>query len=248
MRHVAMLGAAALAIIGCGSSAIARASFDVNTIDAGGIPGGSLGNPIVWSGGAAFQAVNGSDSPPTWPDIQFDPALGFDSYVAIDPVGPSSFPPGYTARGPDGIFTPGGGPSLFSTAALSGVWFTNGPDSGFVGSGAGDRIFIAQITLRLTSSGPNTQGVLVNLRDSGTGNAGALGLLRFGLANASNNGGLWAQSYYLDVETRAVSGVSPTFNGGTSYAIYIRAIPAPGVGGVLVLAGVAAARRVRRAG
>jgi hypothetical protein len=227
------------------------AVFGVNTVDAGGVSGGSLGNPITWSGGAAYNPATGGDRPPS----QFAGAPGsaafFDSYVAIDPNGPSvgasgassTATDGYAAQGPSNIINPTAPTTIFQADRLTGIWFNTAP----VLSGPGDRVFIAQITLRAASAPTlTTAGVLVNIKDAQTANPnGSLGALRFGLANASNNSGLWGQSYYLDAVARPVSGVNATFNGGTSFAIYVVAIPTPGAAGLAGVAGLVALRRRR---
>ncbi len=229
------------------------ATFGVNTVDAGGVNGGSLGNPITWTGGAAYNPATGGDRPPS----QFAGTPGsapfFDSYVALDPKGPSvgasgassTATDGYAAQGPSNIINPSSPTTIFQADRLTGIWFNTSP----VQSGPGDRLFIAQITLRAASaSSLTTAGVLVNIKDAGTANAdGELGALKFGVANASNNGGKWGQSYYLTAIGTAVSGVNSTFNGGTSFAIYVQAVPVPtpGAAGLAGLAGLVALRRRR---
>lgn len=242
---------ALLAAAGAANGAV----FGVNTIDAGGVTGGSLGSPITWTHATNSNSYNngaGSDLPPSPALIDLSAAVGFDSYIAIDPNGPSTGntttnpPDGYQCLGPGNVITPTGQSSVFASGSLSGVWFNAAAGGGFVNSGAGDRIMIAQISLRPGSSGLSTAGVLANIKDAGTVNPnGSLGSLRFGLANATNNGGLWGQSYYLDTVTRTISGVSAAFNGGTSYAVYIVAVPAPGAAGLAGLAGLVAIRRRR---
>lgn len=193
------------------------AAFQVNLIDAGGVVGGSLGSPITWSGGAAFNPGGQANTPPDQSAAPGNPnAPAFlDSYVAIDPIGPSfpesasSAADGYTALGPSNIIGPTAPTTIFQTDRLTGVWFNAGANGGFVTSGVGpsglDRMFIAQISLRPSSSDPATQGLMVNIKDAGTLNSdGELGALRFGAASATNNNGKWGQSYYLDF-TRSVT-------------------------------------------
>jgi MYXO-CTERM domain-containing protein len=225
------------------------ATFGVNTIDAGGVTGGSLGAPITWTGGAAFNPGTGSDRPASPNGIFGVAALGVDSYVAIDPIGPStassttSSTDGYQAAGPSNIISPTSPTTIFQADRLTGIWFNTAQ----VQSGPGDRLFIAQITLRAASAGTlNTAGVLVNIKDAGTVNAdGELGALKFGLANATNNGGKWGQSYYLTTVARPATGATGAFVGGTSYAIYVQAVPTPGAAGLAGLAGLVALRRRR---
>ena len=247
---------ALLAVAGVASGA----AFQINTIDAG-LAAGSLGAPITWShttNGAAYNNGAGSDNPPSPSLIDLSAAVGFDSYIAIDPVGPSTAhttnnpPDGYQALGPGNIITPAGQSSVFGASgvngSLGGVWFNANASGGFVTSGAGDRMFIAQISLRPNASAPTTAGILANIKDGGTISPdGSLGTIKFGLANASSNNGLWGQRYHLEAVGRTISGVSAAFNGGTSWAIYIVAtpIPAPGAVGLAGLAGLAAIRRRR---
>ncbi len=257
LRAARVIGCAAA----CGVAAgVAHgAAFQVNTIDAGGVQGGSLGNPITWTGGAAFNPGAGSNFPPSPNAIFASPAVGFDSYVAIDPNGPStasstsSSTDGYQSLGPSNIIGPTSPTTIFQTDRLTGIWFNAGANGGFVTSGVGptgmDRMFIAQISLRPTSSDPTTQGVLVNIRDAGTQNSdGELGALRFGAANATNNNGKWGQSYYLDFVRRFNPSIFPvTPPPPAAYEIYIVAVPGAGTATTLALVGVAALRR-RRSG
>jgi hypothetical protein len=225
------------------------AVFGVNTVDAGGVTGGSLGNPITWTGGAAFNPAQGSDRPPS--QFAAPASVFFDSYVALDPNGPSvastgassTATDGYAAQGPSNIINPTSPTTVFQSDRLTGIWF----NTALVNSGPGDRLFIAQITLRAASAGTlNTAGVLVNIKDAQTVNPnGSLGALRFGLANASNNSGLWGQSYYLDAVARPATGATGAFVGGTTYAIYVVAIPTPGAAGLAGVAGLVALRRRR---
>jgi len=248
---------ALLAVAGVASGA----AFNVNTIDAGQVAG-ALGAPITWShgtNGAAYNnGSNGGDGPPS-PTLIFNiAAAAFDSYIAIDPVGPSTgntssnSNDGYQALGPGNVITPTGQTSVLgavgTNGSLGGVWFNANAQGGFVTSGPGDRLFMSQISLRPGATAPTTEGILANIKDAGTASSdGALGTLKFGAANASNNGGLWGQSYYLDFVTRTIANVNANFNGGTSYAIYIVALPIPGPGaaGLAGLAGLVAMRRRR---
>ncbi|MFM9958505.1 MAG: hypothetical protein ACKVZJ_10540 [Phycisphaerales bacterium] len=262
-RRVLNAGVAACAALGAtGAAQGAGQPFQVNTIDAGGIPGGSLGNPITWTGGAAFNPATGGNSPPAQQSIAGNAALQFDSYVAIDPIGPSrpninpvEPPDDYTALGPSSIIFPTATPTTpFGSSSLSGVWFNAGANGGWIASGpapqeplpGSQQMFIAQITLRAGSSEPTTQGLLVNIRDFGTvSTTGELGELRFGIQNASNNGGKWGQSYYLSSRSRPADGLTGSFVGAVSHAIFVIAIPAPGAAGMLSIAGLAASRRRR---
>ncbi|MFM9958506.1 MAG: hypothetical protein ACKVZJ_10545 [Phycisphaerales bacterium] len=256
---VGVLGArgAALSILALGASTAlgAGAPFQINTIDAGGIPGGSLGNPITWTGGAAFNPATGGNFPPAQQAIAGNAAIGWDSYLAIDPRGRSfgnlkPFNPveGYTALGPTSIIYPTATPTTpFSASSLSGVWFNAGAGGGFVTSGSNENImFIAQITLRAGSSVPTTDGVLVNIRDFGTvSTTGELGALKFGAQNATNNSGKWGQAYFLDLRVTPTTGLVGAFANATSYEVLVRAVPGPGAAGAMMLVGVAAARRRR---
>lgn len=239
---------AAVVALVAGAPAVVGSSipFEMNVVDAGGIPGGSLGSPITWFGGAAYQAPNGNDFPPDASQIPFDPSLEWDSYIAMDSIGPSSTtnPVGHTAAAPSGVLPP---TPIFGASSLSGVWFNSAwvPSSTTLTADHG--VFVAQVTLRPGSSVPTTTGVIVGLRDAGTANPnGELGVLRFGLANATNNGGLWGQSYYLNWTARQATGLGAPFGGATSYAIYVQAVPGPGAAGLLGLGAMLASRRARR--
>lgn len=250
---------ALLAVAGAANAA----QFGINVVDAGGVPGG-LGAPITWShstNGAAYN--NGSvagNNPPTATLAQSLPAAAFDSYIAIDSRGPtvanstSSSNDGYSSAGPGNYLGLSSADSNAFRASgangsMIGVWFNtfvtqSSTDAGF----ADHALFIGQVSLRSGSSAPTTAGLLINvIPGSSTDPAqGVLGTVRFGAANASNNGGLWNQFYYLDVKTRTIAGVNANFNGGTTYEIYIVSlVPTPGAAGLAGLAGVAALRRRR---
>lgn len=242
------------------------APFRVNVIDAGGVPG-SLGAPIRWThptNGAAYNnasvAGNGPPTPELWDAL---PAVQHDSFIALDTYGPGTpagpiepvvpqFPVGpglYIGLSPtdSNAFRASGG-----NGSLIGVWFNtfDVPScSGWLAAGQ-DSVFIAQITLRPGSSFPETAGVMVNIKDSRPGQDpnGVLGAVRFGEANSSNNGGLWAQNYYLTVRARTTLGVNTAFNGGTTYEVYLVSLPVPGPGGAALAAALGLVSLRRRRG
>ncbi len=242
------------------STATVRADpFQVNVCDAGVVPG-SIGNPVTWTPAlGSFQDSRGSSGvfPPA-PEGPLTPSEMYDNYFSMDPAGPplpgdgnpNTIGDGYITIVSLGAVNPGASGSTttmsgFRAGIAQGVWFstafiTSGdqvsiPDGTYTGNLTGiQHMFVLNLTLRPGASPPTTNGLVVNIRDGAdidqpTAN-GSLGPLRFGLANASNNGGRWHQSYYLDYLTRTVSGINATFNGGTSYAIYIVAVPEPGAG------------------
>ncbi len=240
-------------------AAQASAPFGVNLIDCGGIPGGSLGSPITWSpANLAFNPGTGSNFPPSPEAIYGNPALGVDSYVAIDPVGPSietsdiNPAEGYQSLGPTNLLNPAATPTTpFGPGSLSGIWFSAGANGGFVSSTnlifQRHYLMIAQVTLRPGTSEPTTAGLLVNIKDGGTLNPdGELGAIRFGEANASDNAGKWGQAYYLQAVARDAFGATGAFVGGTTYTIYVVAVPAPEAASLLALLG-AVSLRCRRA-
>lgn len=242
-------------VIGGACDGGVSASFGMNVVDCGGIPGGSLGSPITWSpANAAFNPGAGSNFPASPNGIFGNAALGVDSYVALDPFGPSvassttNAEAGYQCLGPSNLLNPTATPTTpFAPGSMSGLWFNVGANGGFVQST--NHIFqrhylmIAQITLRAGTSEPTTAGVLVNIRDAGTINPdGELGAIRFGEANASDNGGKWGQAYYLQAFGRAATGATGAFVGGTTYSIYVVAVPGPGSVGVIAAAGLVAVK------
>lgn len=180
--------------------------------------------------------------------------------VAYDDGGINIAVGGYSSNSSLGAINPGNTATSTGLRAglAQGVWFSTSfvnssvefpPFSApYAGSFYGlDHMFIMNLTLRPGASAPTTQGLVVNVRDGAEIDhptaPGHLGALRFGIKNAHNNSGLWSQSYYLDWMQRVVIDLSVTFNGGTSYAIYIVAIPAPGAGFVLLAAMPVPARR-----
>ncbi|MFM9958503.1 MAG: hypothetical protein ACKVZJ_10530 [Phycisphaerales bacterium] len=249
---------AVMAVVVLAGSALARpAPFEVNVIDAGGLVGGtgpqSIGNPITWTGGPSYNPVIGSNLPPSAQQIAAFPQLQWDSYWTIDTIGPSTpassttASDGYTAQGPSLQQFPLSSPTTpFEVNSWSGVWAKLSPGGFGAPSGSDDRVFIGQVTLAPGSS-LSTLGVWVNLRDFvAVNNNGVLGPVKFGAANASNNGGQWGFNYYLDVDVMPTN-LGGQFAGWVTHAVYLKAIPAPGAAGLLAVAGVVAARRRRRA-
>ncbi|MBN8645471.1 MAG: hypothetical protein J0L61_09570 [Planctomycetes bacterium] len=258
-----LCASAVLAVAGAANAA----TFRINVVDAGGVAGGT-GSPITWTGttnGAAYNnAAVGGNNPPSQSLAGADslPATAFDSYIAIDSRGPTigessdGANDGYTSSGPGNYIGLSSADSNAFRASgangsLIGVWFNTFDTSStadLLGAGV-DSLFLGQISLRPGSTAPTTQGLVVNIKDNKPGQNpdGVLGALRFGEANATDNGGAWGQSYYLAVRTRTIAGASAAFNGGTTYEIYVAtvAIPAPGAVGVAGLAGLAAFRRRR---
>lgn len=254
-----LCASAVLAVAGAANAA----TFRINVVDAGGVAGGT-GSPITWShasNGTSYN--NGSvagNNPPTASLGQSLPASMFDSYIAIDSRGPST--PNSTSSSNDGYSSSGPGNYIGLSSAdsnafrasgangsLIGVWFNTFDTSStadLLGAGI-DSLFLGQISLRSGSTAPTTQGLVVNIKDNAPGQNpdGVLGALRFGEANATNNGGAWGQSYYLAVRTRTIAGVNANFNGGTTYEIYVATIPTPGAASVAGLAGLVALRRRR---
>lgn len=214
---------------------VSGAVYTLNLVDCGGIPG-SLGNPITWTGGSPAAPTTVDLRPPTAAEILIDPSLARTSYFAMDSLGLSS--PTYTSNR-DIFLLPG---SSITANSASGIFLRQ---TGATPSGPGDRIIIMSLMVRTASAGSlTTQGVLVNLRDSvATHPDGVLGAVRFGAANASNNSGLWAQSYYLDaVVIPDTSGGFPTF---VQYEISVVAVPAPSTAALGIIAGFYTRRRAR---
>lgn len=253
-RFRAQMAAVAGMLAAC-SSASGVTPFQMNIVDAGMRPN-SFGSPLVWSPALpAYQHGAGGNVPPT-PNAVFSiPTLTYDSYVALDSNGPtiasstSSSSDGYLSHAPHIVENPTSSPSSpFSAGALGGWWFNVDANGGPVSSGPLDRVFIGQITLRPGSSMPDTAGLAVSIIEVGDSNQfGIIGRIRFGEEHATDNDGRWDQGYYLERVGRPVSGLNATFDGGTTWEIYVRAsdVPAPGFGAVVAGAGFAAIRRRR---
>ncbi len=242
------------------------AAFQVNACDAGVVPGGT-GAPITWTTAlGSFQDSRGAGGvfAPSADGAANTPGGIYDNYFGMDTNGPtiagdgnSNTTDGYSSNASLGAVNPGASGSTttmsgFRAGQVQGVWFS----TAFIPSGSGvfagsDSLFVLNLSLRPGSSDPTTTGFVVNIRDGANqgdpNNAGSLGALKFGAANASNNGGAWSQSYYLDWTVDTIAGVNTTFNGGKHYAIYVRtvAVPTPGAAGVAGLAGLVALRRRR---
>ncbi|MFM9958502.1 MAG: hypothetical protein ACKVZJ_10525 [Phycisphaerales bacterium] len=241
---------AVMAVVVLAGSASGRpAPFQVGLLDAGGAGVNQLGRAITWTGGEAYNPPIGSTLPPSAQQIAAFPVLQWDSYWAIDPNGPSTpassttATDGYSARAPNIQFFPLTSPTTpFQPGSWAGIWGVSG--ASMVQSGSNDRVFIGQVTLE-PSATLSTLGVSVIVRDFGVSNPPVQpGLVKFGAANASNNGGAWGFNYYLDVELLPTN-LGGQFTGWVTHAVYLKAIPAPGAAMVLVTAGLAAGRRRR---
>ncbi len=244
------------------------AGFQLNSCDAGVLPG-TIGNPITWT--PASGSFTDSRGPtgifaPTADGAANTPGGAYDNYFGMDANGPTvpgdgnpnTVGDGYSSNATLLTIDPVTYPPVvtgvgFRAGIVQGPWFS----TTFVNSRAHaefaglDAMFILNLTLRPGSSGPTTVGLVVNIRDGADVNnpasAGGLGAVKFGANNASNNGGLWHQSYYLGWVATQVSGLNATFDGGTNYTIYLVGVPGPGPGGCLAIVFGAALRRRRRA-
>lgn len=240
------------------------AGFQLNSCDAGVLPG-TIGNPITWT--PASGSFTDSRGPtgifaPTADGAANTPGGVYDNYFGMDPNGPTvpgdgnpnTLGDGYSSNATLLTIDPLTYPPVttgvgFRAGIVQGPWFS----TTFVNSRAHpefaglDALFILNLTLRPGSSAPATTGIVVNIRDGANGDKsgvpGVLGAVKFGPQNASNNAGQWAQSYYLDWVAKPVSGLNATFDGGTSYAIYLVAVPGPGAG---TMAGLLACRLALR--
>lgn len=247
-RRCAIVHVCSVVSIACCVGAAGGQSFQLNVIDAGGIPGGTLGKPITWTPSTlAYNPGIGSNFPPSPNAIFGSENLEFDSYIAIDPIGPStssstsSSVEGYQSLGPTNLLNPTGSPTTpFLAGKLTGLWFNTSSNGSWVTAGPENRIFIAQISLAPGSSGPTTEGLMVNIRDGRPGQDpnGVLGALRFGIDNASNNSGNWAQSYHLKAFGRPITSASPAFIGGTCWDIFVVVAPSPCSAGLLGVGGL----------
>lgn len=233
------------------------AAWATNTVSAG-VLAGDLGAPITWThatNGAAFNPAAGGLFAPAPDSMDLSINLRTDSYLGMDSVGPSNAGDlsvsgdGYQSNNSLGTTSASVGfAATGGNGQVQGGWFS----TAFINSGAGDKVFVLRLSLRPGSSEPTTTGLFVNVKDGADlvdPNApGDLGAVRFGLANASNNGGAWAQAYYLDFVTTPISGLTgnnAAFNGGLTYDIFVVAVPAPGAASIAGLAGLVALRRRR---
>jgi hypothetical protein len=263
MLSILLASSAAAAV---SSSASAALPYRLGVFDFGVIPG-SVANPITWTGpgdNRAFTAGAGSIQPPPADLIDTIPRLRYDDYFMLDPIGqsvggdPNVSGDGYSAS-PISFLVTGSG---FDAGRAFGVASGGpGPD-GFGGTPAGleGRVYLMNLTLRVGSSAPTTQGAVIQILREGDvqGANYVFSALRFGIENATNEAGenvgtlpvlLTQRYYYLDYIATPVpaSELPASFGAGINYQIFLAQtdVPAPGASLVLLTAGGWAARRRR---
>lgn len=212
-------GASALAVL---VAAAQGAPFSVLRVAAGGQSGG---NPITWTGSPGTPYNNGAVAglrPPSGPLVFAIPAARFDTFVALDQYGPSigvSDSESCDAYNSNAAILLAIDTTVSTANQVVGGWWSGAP----ISSGTDDAVFILSLSLRPGNSAPTSEGVLVTIVDERTPAEGVAGVLQFGSENASDNGGLWAQAYYLDTKTATIAGVNANFNGGTQYGVFVKA-------------------------
>jgi hypothetical protein len=254
-----LLASSAIAVISwSASSAVLPYRFSI--MDLGVLPG-ALGLPITWSGpgdNRAFTAGAGSSLPPPADQIDSIPRLRWDDYFMADPLGASNGGDpgvpgdGYTAAA--AFFA--GEPANFQAGRAVGVTFAVGPDGiGGTPAGPDGRVYLMNLTLRVGSGVPVTEGVTIGiLREGASVNEPILRAVRFGIENATNvtlNPGQFSQRrYYLDYIATPVpaSELPASFGAGINYQIFVAQtdVPTPATSILLLTASSWATRRRRR--
>ncbi len=228
--------------------------YQVNRVDAGGVPG-SVGSPIRWTTGVeSFEDARGPLGvlAPTADGAANTFGGEFDNYFGLDTFGPTiagdgnpNTVDGYSSNANLHVVDvgTGGSQSGFRPGRVQGVWYSDV----FVNSGSiipqfyGQPLFILSFTLPPGAALLGTNGIAVNIREYGADGVfsgdGVTVLLQFGHSNANTAPGLLG-SYWLDYVTSSVSGVNGTFNGGTRYQVYVAEgfPPTPSAGGVTAVA------------
>ena len=148
--------------------------FVLNSIQPGCSRGGGGGDRCVYGSPiyctrTFYQHDFGNNYPPLAAFVKFIPGLEEDSYIAMDPVGPSTAT--YTANGPGGS-TPGDsatyGHFLFGNTALAGGWFTGGGVDSGIDPWGGSGLMVAHLTTHGELYTWAGSGVRVNLDELGT--------------------------------------------------------------------------------
>ncbi len=200
----------------------ANAAFSLNSVDLGG-DAASFGSPITTST-SYYQDAFGNNYAATQVFIGAFPSLASDSYICMDPVGPSTAT--YQAAAPGGS-TPGFSSTAghFDAAnAVTGGYFTGGGVASGTDPFGGNGVMIAQLTTDGALTGDN---IRVNTSGDQTGT--------FSLElNGAGEGGLFALAF---------AGADNGF--GTEWQIWVTDAPTPGAAALLGLAGLAGVRRRR---
>lgn len=213
------------------SASISDAAFRLTFVDLGG-GGGLSGSPIEITSGVGnfYQDAAGDNYAPTAADIMMHPSLQWDSYIAIDSIGPST--PTYTSMAPGGSQPPGfdANNGHFDTVgSLEGGWSGDAQAVGNPLFGGSLTAFFAQLTVPV---GETVSGASVVVTTTGNlpGNSGTRTLTLDG----APNGRLCGISYKGDTTIY-----------GDSYYCYIYEIPAPGAAGVIGIGMLGMMRRRR---
>lgn len=238
-----MLKQALGVVVGCTLASNAMAlPFQAFQVSAGGGMG-PPGQPVTVTGGVVHQDPMGDDSPPASTAIAGQPSLEFDSYVALDSLGPSTamYSSAAALISAQPFVTPG---------ALSGQWGNpGGVPSSLTGLfGVDESVFVARLVV---TAGAMVDGPLLvgSVLDEGGPETieSELTILDNWARPAERGGG----AEYLFVGLRSVSPFAAQALGSPTFDVYdiylVRQIPAPGAGSLCVIGLLALRRRRERA-
>ena len=222
-------------------SCAGAAPFDFVSVDLGG-GAGFFGQPIEVSGGVFYQHPFGSNYPPTAPVIAAFPAMEYDSYVSLDPLGRSTAT--YTSPGPN--YSLPGFSSTTGHFPMDGATLTGGftrfpPNlSGFAPSGH-DGTMLANLTVTAGAT-LFSEGIRPFIRDVDFigGDFTSANFVLDGPSIPTFSGRFFAARSYL-ISSPTIDGVQ-----WDHYEVWIIEIPTPGTAAILGLSAICAVRRQRR--
>lgn len=212
-------------VVSCALASSASAlPFQAFQISAGGQPG-VQGLPVIVTGGTIHQDPMGDDQPPASTAIGSLPALEYDSYIALDSIGPST-----------NIYSSAGAmissPPYAIPGALSGQWGNGGgvPSSVTGLFGVFESVFVSRLVVTAESQ-VDGQLLVASVIDEG-GPLTVMSDLTIvnAFARPSERGG-GAEYRFLGLRTLSPFAAHGAGLGGTFdvYDIYlVREIPTPG--------------------
>jgi len=247
--HQRLVCAAIAACFVCASGAYAQSSFPFVVFNVFANGGQNPGQPIEAIGGAFYQDPDGDDLPPTSSEIVDFPTVEFDSYIALDSIGPSTL--SRTAAGPDfsGI--------TFTQDTLTGGWGSiDGVQSGQGPFPGLQSVFIARVTVP-AGTPINAPSLAVDVESDLGGPQRFEGPVTIvdadepgprSVLGGGNDRGGGAEYDFLSLRM-PTSFASADGRGAVMefdvFDIYIVAVPAPGSLAMLALGGLIASRRRR---
>lgn len=258
--NTSTLALAALALAASSAQA-GYLPYRVLTMDFGGVPHGTLGQPITWqSSGSSrpYRHPMGTLAPPTADLIDAVPAVRWDDYLMFDPIGPSDAgDPSTEGDGHTALAASGGIATSIDAGRIVGMQYAVGATGGRY-AGADGRLYFASITLPTDASPPETSGIYIGLLEDNAPSEAHIIAAKFGPESAVFGAEhhlpsprATSRRYFLDWIATPVpaSALTGDFGPAINYTLYIQqeglALPTPGAAGLLGLALLSTARRRR---